>query len=281
MPANAQDLVSASAAYHFSAVSLTHSMIQLKDVYKSFGPKRVLDGFTLDVPDGETTVIIGYSGTGKSVAIKHIVGLLEPDSGEVWVDGQNVPELPRRELYMLRSRIGYVFQFAALFDSFTIGENVAMGLRKQGELDDKEILVRVDEALDLVDLPGVQDRFPAELSGGMRKRVGIARAIALRPKYILYDEPTTGLDPVTSAVIDQLMVRMRQKLNVTGIVITHDMRSAYTVGTRIAMLYEGKVRWEGTVAEIHKTTDPIVRQFIEGRPTINDDAVPGTAAASA
>jgi phospholipid/cholesterol/gamma-HCH transport system ATP-binding protein len=255
-------------------------MIQLKDVHKSFGPKRVLDGFTLDVPDGETTVIIGYSGTGKSVAIKHIVGLLEPDSGEVWVDGLNVPELPRRELYALRSRIGYVFQFAALFDSFTIGENVAMGLRKQGELDDKEIITRVDEALDLVDLPGVQDRFPAELSGGMRKRVGIARAIALRPKYILYDEPTTGLDPVTSAVIDQLMVRMREKLHVTGIVITHDMRSAYTVGTRIAMLYEGKVRWEGPVADIHATTDPVVRQFIEGRPTIDDDeAVPGATAA--
>ncbi|MEO8623384.1 MAG: ABC transporter ATP-binding protein [bacterium] len=256
-------------------------MIQLKDVHKSFGPKRVLDGFTLDVAEGETMVIIGYSGTGKSVAIKHIVGLLEPDSGEVLVDGLNVPELPRRELYALRSRIGYVFQFAALFDSFTIGENVAMGLRKQGELDEREIITRVDEALDLVDLPGVNDRYPAELSGGMRKRVGIARAIALRPKYILYDEPTTGLDPVTSAVIDQLMVRMREKLNVTGIVITHDMRSAFTVGTRIAMLYEGRVRWEGTVAEIQVTKDPIVRQFVEGRPNLDGDGVPVSGAAAA
>jgi len=255
-------------------------VIQLKDVHKSFGSKRVLDGFTLDVPEGETTVIIGYSGTGKSVAIKHIVGLLEPDSGEVWVDGLNVPELTRRDLYALRSKIGYVFQFAALFDSFTIGENVAMGLRKQGELDDREIVTRVDEALDLVDLPGVNDRYPAELSGGMRKRVGIARAIALRPKYILYDEPTTGLDPVTSAVIDQLMVRMRKKLNVTGVVITHDMRSAYTVGTRIAMLYEGRIRFEGTIDEIHKTTDPVVRQFIEGKPTLDDDGVPTAAAAA-
>ncbi len=246
-------------------------MIQLKDVYKSFGSKRVLDGFTLDVAEGETTVIIGYSGTGKSVAIKHIVGLLEPDAGEVIVDGLNVAELPRRELYALRAKIGYVFQFAALFDSFSIGENVAMGLRKQGELDDAEIRHRVEEALDLVDLENVRDRFPAELSGGMRKRVGIARAIALRPKYILYDEPTTGLDPVTSAVIDQLMVRMREKLDVTGIVITHDMRSAYTVGTRIAMLYEGRVRWEGTVADIKRTTDPIVRQFIQGRPTVDSD----------
>src|SRR4051812_7279290 len=243
-------------------------MIRLENVYKSFGPKRVLEGFTLDVVEGETMVIIGYSGTGKSVAIKHIVGLLEPDSGTVFVDDFEVPSLSRRELYQLRARIGYVFQFAALFDSFTIGDNVAMGLRKQQELTDREIADRVHEALDLVDLPGVADRFPAELSGGMRKRVGIARAIALRPKYILYDEPTTGLDPVTSAVIDQLMVRMRDRLGVTSIVITHDMRSAYTVGTRIAMLYQGRVRQVGTVDEIQHSTDPLVRQFIDGKPTI-------------
>lgn len=240
-------------------------MIRLVDVRKAFGPKQVLNGFTLDVLEGETMVIIGYSGTGKSVAIKHIVGLLEPDSGEVMVDGLEVPQLPRRELYKLRARIGYVFQFAALFDSLTIGENVAMGLRKQGELSEREIDERVDQALDLVDLPGVQSKFPAELSGGMRKRVGIARSVALRPKYMLYDEPTTGLDPVTSAVIDALMVRMRDKLGVTSIVITHDMRSAYTVGTRIAMLYQGRVRQVGTVEEIQRSSDPVVRQFIEGR----------------
>ena len=240
-------------------------MIRLVDVHKAFGPKRVLTGFTLDIQEGETMVIIGYSGTGKSVAIKHIVGLLEPDAGEVWVDGLEVPALSRRELYQLRARIGYVFQFAALFDSLTTGENVAMGLRKQGELSEGEIAQRVHEALDLVDLPDAANRFPAELSGGMRKRVGIARAIALRPKYMLYDEPTTGLDPVTSAVIDQLMVRMREKLGVTSIVITHDMRSAYTVGTRIAMLYEGQVRQVGSVDEIRHSRDPVVRQFIEGR----------------
>jgi phospholipid/cholesterol/gamma-HCH transport system ATP-binding protein len=249
-------------------------LIQLIDVHKAFGPKVVLDGFTLEVREGETMVIIGYSGTGKSVAIKHIVGLLEPDAGEVWVDGQEVPRLPRRELYELRSHIGYVFQFAALFDSFTIGDNVAMGLRKQGKLGPGEIEDRVYEALDLVDLPDVADRFPAELSGGMRKRVGIARAIALRPKYILYDEPTTGLDPVTSAVIDELMVRMREKLGVTSVVITHDMRSAYTVGSRIAMLYEGRVRQVGTVEEIQRTSDPVVRQFIEGRATLDPEPVP-------
>ncbi|MBA2669509.1 MAG: ATP-binding cassette domain-containing protein, partial [Gemmatimonadetes bacterium] len=153
-------------------------MIRLQNIHKAFGPKRVLEGFTLDVEEGETMVIIGYSGTGKSVAIKHIVGLLEPDAGEVWVDGLEVPALPRRELYKLRARIGYVFQFAALFDSFTIGDNVAMALRKQGALTEPEIRDRVAQALDLVDLPGVEHRFPAELSGGMRKRVGIARSIA-------------------------------------------------------------------------------------------------------
>src|SRR4030095_14518012 len=210
-------------------------MIQLIDLHKSFGPKRVLDGFTLDVVEGETMVIIGYSGTGKSVAIKHIVGLLEPDRGTVFVDGLEVPKLKRRELYDLRARIGYVFQFAALFDSLTIGDHVAMGLRKRGNMVEPEI-----EERDLVDLPNGATRFPAELSGGMRKRVGIARAIALRPKYLLYDEPTTGLDPVTSAVIDELMIRMRDRLGVTSIVITHDMRSAYRVGTRIAMLYDGR-----------------------------------------
>ncbi|MCZ8205246.1 ABC transporter ATP-binding protein [Gemmatimonas sp.] len=245
-------------------------MIEFRNVHKAFGPKKVLRGFSLTVKEGETMVIIGYSGTGKSVAIKHIVGLLEPDEGEVWVDGLRVDELSRKDLYALRGRIGYVFQFAALFDSMSIGENVAMGLRKQGELSEQEIGVRVDEALNLVDLPDVQNRMPAELSGGMRKRVGIARAIALRPKYILYDEPTTGLDPVTSATIDKLMVRMREQLGVTGIVITHDMRSAYTVGTRIAMLYEGRVHAVGTVDEIQHSTDPLVRQFVEGRATLDD-----------
>ena len=247
-------------------------MIEFKNVYKAFGAKEVLRGFSLQVNEGETMVIIGFSGSGKSVAIKHIVGLLEPDSGEVWVDGNRVDQLRRQELFAMRGKIGYVFQFAALFDSMTIGENVAMGLRKQGDLSEKEISTRVAEALDLVDLDNVEQKMPAELSGGMRKRVGIARAIALRPKYILYDEPTTGLDPVTSATIDALMVRMRDQLGVTGIVITHDMRSAYTVGTRIAMLYEGTLRAVGSVSEIQRSSDPLVRQFIEGRATIEGSA---------
>ena len=241
-------------------------MIEFQDLRKAFDGRPVLDGFTLRVPDGETTVIIGYSGTGKSVALKHVVGLLQPDGGDVIVDGRAVATLERAALTALRREIGFVFQFAALFDSMSVFDNVALGLRRR-DLSDDEIAARVREALALVDLTGAEERYPAELSGGMRKRVGIARAIALRPRYILYDEPTTGLDPVTSAVIDQLMMRTREHLRVTGIVVTHDMRSAYTVGDRIAMLYEGKIRQVGTVAQIQETEDPVVRQFIEGRPT--------------
>jgi len=248
-------------------------VIAFRELHKAFGPKQVLRGVSFEVRDGETLVIVGGSGTGKSVALKHVVGLLEPDAGEVEVDGQVVSRLRRKELTELRSHIGYVFQFAALFDSMTIFDNVAFGLlrRRMGEAD---IRTRVSEALRLVDLPGAEQRMPAELSGGMRKRVGLARAIALRPKYLLYDEPTTGLDPVTSAVIDELMVRTREALGVTSIVITHDMRSAYTVGDRIAMLFQGKVRQVGTVAEIRESADPVVRGFIEGRA----DAKPAEAA---
>ena len=241
-------------------------MIELKGIRKAFGEHVVLDDCTLTVRDRETLVVIGYSGTGKSVLLKHVVGLLQPDAGQVIVDGQSVPDLDREELSALRAQIGYVFQFAALFDSMTVAENVALGLRRRA-LPEDEIAQRVSEALALVDLTGNDDKMPAELSGGMRKRVGIARAIALKPRYILYDEPTTGLDPVTSAVIDQLMVRTREHLGVTGIVVTHDMRSAYTVGDRIAMLYEGRIRQVGSVGEIQATQDPLVRQFIEGIPS--------------
>jgi len=239
-------------------------VIEFQDLHKAFDEKQVLQGFSLEIRDAETLVIIGYSGSGKSVALKHIVGLLHPDAGDVIVDGQAVSTLDRDGLTLLRRGIGYVFQFAALFDSMTVADNLALGLKRRG-LGEEEIEERVREALALVDLSGTGDRMPAELSGGMRKRVGIARAIALRPRYILYDEPTTGLDPVTSAVIDRLMVRTREHLGVTGVVVTHDMRSAYTVGDRIAMLYEGRVRQVGSVEEIQQTEDPVVRQFIEGR----------------
>jgi phospholipid/cholesterol/gamma-HCH transport system ATP-binding protein len=239
-------------------------LIRLLDVHKAFGEKLVLAGLSLDVPDGMNTVMIGASGSGKSVTLKLIIGLLDPDAGEIEVDGQNVPDLDRDQLTELRAHIGYVFQFAALFDSMTVAENIGLGLLKRG-LDEAVIRARVERSLATVDLAGQEDRYPAELSGGMRKRVGIARAIALEPKYILYDEPTTGLDPVTSAVIDRLMQRTRD-LGVTGLIVTHDMRSAFTAGDRVAMLYEGMIRQVGTVPEIQATADPVVRQFIEGRP---------------
>jgi len=210
-------------------------------------------------------VLMGASGTGKSVALKHIVGLLEPDSGRVLVDGEVVHELDYEALMTLRARIGYVFQFAALFDSLSVGENLALGLRRQG-LDEGTVRGRVGESLDLVELPGIEDRRPAELSGGMRKRVGIARAIALRPRYILYDEPTTGLDPVTTTAMDDLMIRVRRELGATSVVVTHDLRSAFAIADRIAFLHDGSIRQAGRAAEIRESTDPLVRGFLEGRP---------------
>lgn len=239
-------------------------MIVLDNLTKAFGSKRVLRGVCLEVPDGQNTVMIGASGSGKSVTLKLIAGLIEPDDGAVEVDGEVVHELDRRSLAELRGRVGYVFQFAALFDSMTVAENIRLGLVKRGH-GEEVIRERIEESLAVVELPGVEDKYPAELSGGMRKRVGIARAIALKPRYILYDEPTTGLDPVTSAVMDQLMIRTRD-LGVTGLVVTHDMRSAFSVGDRVAMLHEGAIRQVGSVAEIQATDDPVVRQFIEGRP---------------
>jgi phospholipid/cholesterol/gamma-HCH transport system ATP-binding protein len=240
-------------------------MIEFNALTKRFGEKVVLDEFSLTIPEGETTVLLGYSGTGKSVALKHIVGLLEPDAGHVSVDGAVVDELGYDELMLLRARIGYVFQFAALFDSLSVGENLALGLRRRG-LENGEVEARVRESLRLVELEGLEDRSPVELSGGMRKRVGIARAIALRPRYILYDEPTAGLDPVTTAAMDDLMVRARQELGATSVVVTHDLRSAFAVADRIAFLHQGRIRRVGPAAEIRETTDPLVREFFEGRP---------------
>ncbi len=239
-------------------------MIELRDVYKAFGAREILRGLTLEVPEKQNTVIIGYSGTGKSVTLKCIVGLLQPDAGEVAVDGEVVGALDADELARLRGKIGYVFQSAALFDSMTVDENIALGLRRRG-LGAAEIRERIAESLGVVGLGDAGEKLPSELSGGMRKRVGVARAIALRPAYILYDEPTTGLDPVTSAVMDELMVRTRD-LGVTGVIVTHDMRSAFTAGDRVAMLYEGRIRQVGPAAEMRESEDPVVRQFIEGRP---------------
>lgn len=240
-------------------------MIRIVDLHKSFGETVVLDGFTLDVPEGSTTVLMGRSGAGKSVLLKQIVGLLTPDQGRVEIDGQVVHELAPEALTRLRQEIGYVFQFAALFDSLTCGDNVRMGLLRQG-LDPGEVESRTAAALGLVGLAEAIDRHPAELSGGMRKRIGIARAVALRPRYILWDEPTTGLDPVTTATMDRLMMQVREELGVTSVVVSHDLKSSFTVADRVALLHEGRVREVGTVAEIQASEDPIVRQFIEGRP---------------
>jgi phospholipid/cholesterol/gamma-HCH transport system ATP-binding protein len=246
-------------------------MIELSDVHKAFGRKQILKGFSLRVNEGDTVSLVGFSGAGKSVTLKHIVGLLVPDSGRVVVDEQNVPSLSREELYQMRRKVGYVFQFAALFDSMTIAENLAMGLVKQGGYSKEEIRERITESLGRVELTGFEERFPAELSGGQRKRAGLARAIAFRPKYLLYDEPTSGLDPVTTAVIDRLILKMRDELGVTSLVITHDMGSAYRVSDRVAMLYEGRVLEEGTPDEIRRTENPVVKGFVEGRPELVEE----------
>jgi phospholipid/cholesterol/gamma-HCH transport system ATP-binding protein len=243
-------------------------MIEFIDVGKSFGPKVVLKGFNLRVAEGDTVSLVGFSGSGKSVALKHIVGLIIPDKGTVRVDGQDVPTLGREELYQLRRKVGFVFQFAALFDSMTIAENLSMGLIRAGGYSIEAIQERIRESLRLVELEGYESRMPSELSGGQRKRAGLARAIAFRPKYLLYDEPTSGLDPVTTAVIDRLILRMRDELGVTSLVITHDMASAGRVSDRIAMLYDGRVLEEGTPAEIRQSANPIVRGFMEGRPDL-------------
>ena len=246
--------------------------IQLRDIHKSFGPKRILSGVDLDVQEGETVALVGFSGAGKSVTLKHIAGLLHPDRGTVTVDGHDVHQLPRQELYRLRLQMGYVFQFAALFDSMTVGENVAMGLRKKGGVSERDILDNVRESLSRVGLEGFERRYPADLSGGQRKRAGLARAIAYRPKYLLYDEPTSGLDPVTTEMIDRLILKMKQELGVTSLVITHDMRSAYAISDRIAVLYDGRVVEEGTPDEIRNTKNMIVRGFVEGRPEMIEAA---------
>ncbi len=245
--------------------------IALEGISKGFGGKSVLEDVSLEVREGETVAVIGASGVGKSVLLKTIVGLLVPDTGRVEVDGEVVTELSREALYELRRRVGYVFQFAALFDSMTVYENLTMGLRRMGMPRDEQE-ARVRESLRLVDMEGYDEQLPGELSGGQRKRAGLARAIATHPKYLLYDEPTTGLDPVTTAVIDRLILRMDEELGVTSVVVTHTMSSAYRVADRIAMLYEGRIRTVGTPEEIQGTEDPIVKGFIEGRPELLEES---------
>lgn len=239
-------------------------MIRAVGLSKSFGELRVLRDVSLEVGTGETVVVLGRSGTGKSVFLKQVAGLLEPDAGEVWVGEERVTGAPRRTIERLRLRMGYVFQAGALFDSMTIGQNVDMSLRRHG-VAEEEIAGRVEEVLELVGLAGQADRHPAELSGGMRKRAAVARAVASRPDYLLYDEPTTGLDPVTTAMIDELVLRLKEELRATSIVVTHDLTSAFRVADRIALLFEGGIRAVGTPEEIKAADDPAVRAFVEGR----------------
>jgi phospholipid/cholesterol/gamma-HCH transport system ATP-binding protein len=239
-------------------------MIEVKEVYKSFGKNHVLRGANLEVKCGESMVVIGGSGTGKSVLIKCIIGLLRHDRGEIWVDGQEISRLTEAQWYELRKKFGMLFQRDALFDSLTVWENVGFALRQHTSLPDEEIKTIAVEKLRLVGLQNVENLMPSELSGGMRKRVALARAIAMEPAILLYDEPTTGLDPIMANVINDLIVEMREKLQVTSIAITHDMNSAYRIADRIAMLYQGRIIEIGTPEEIRNSSNPIVQQFIRG-----------------
>jgi phospholipid/cholesterol/gamma-HCH transport system ATP-binding protein len=240
-------------------------MIELIDLYKAFGSNKVLRGASLTINKGETLTIIGRSGVGKSVMLKHIVRLLEPDSGRVLIDGENILNLNRRRLMEFRRRFGMLFQGSALFDSMTVDGNVGLALREHTDIPEPEIRKIVTEKLRLVGLKDVENIKPAELSGGMKKRVGLARAISMDPEFILYDEPTTGLDPIMADAINDLIIRMREELNITSICVTHDMVSAYKISDRIAMIYEGEIIFTGTPDEVRNTDNPVVQQFIQGK----------------
>ncbi|HWR83327.1 MAG TPA: ABC transporter ATP-binding protein [Candidatus Deferrimicrobium sp.] len=239
-------------------------LVQIERLHKSFNDVKVLNGVDISVRRGESIVVIGQSGCGKSVLLKHIIKLLEPDEGRILFEGVDLAELDGSQLADLRRRIGMLFQSAALFDSLTVYENVGLGLKESLRYDDGRIREIVMEKLDLVGLTGTADRGTAELSGGMRKRVGLARAIAYDPELLLYDEPTTGLDPITADMIDDLIVDLNRKLNVTSFAVTHDMKSAFKIASRIVMLYNGAIVCDGTPNEIRHSDDPVVQQFITG-----------------
>ena len=239
--------------------------IRVVNLFKSFGENQVLRGVDLEVRQGESMVVIGGSGSGKTVLIKCIIGLMRPDEGEIYVDDLEISSLNEKRMNEVRKKFGMLFQWGALFDSMTVWENVGFGLRYQTHLKEGETRRIASEKLALVGLKNVEDLMPAELSGGMRKRVSLARAIAIEPEILLYDEPTTGIDPIMADAINDLIVQMREKLNVTSVAITHDMKSAYKIGDRIAMLYQGEIVDVGTPDEIKNSSNPIVKQFIEGR----------------
>jgi len=240
-------------------------MIRIIGIHKAFGTQKVLRGVNLDVERGETMVIIGRSGSGKSVLIKHLIGLIKPDRGEIYVDGVEITRLNEREIHRTTRKFGMLFQGAALFDSLTVAQNVGFGLERYTNYSSQEIKVLIKDSLAKVGLRDVENVMPYELSGGMKKRVGLARAIAYKPEIILYDEPSTGIDPIRADGINELIIMMKKELGVTSVVITHDMVSAYKVADRIAMLYEGEIIETGTPEEIRQTSNPVVQQFIHGR----------------
>lgn len=245
-------------------------MIETRQLKKSFGSQVVLDGVDLKIESGESVAIIGRSGGGKSILLKHIIGLMAPDSGEVLIQGVDISHMNERQLLEVRRQFGLLFQSAALFDSLTVYENVAFPLRRDRNLTETELSRRVEEALEMVDLPGSSSKKPAELSGGMRKRVGLARAIVYRPQILLYDEPTTGLDPIVSDSIDQLIKRLCERLKATTVVVTHDMRSVRSTCERVLLLHEGRIYANASVADLFSSKDPIIYRFVNGISTIRD-----------
>jgi phospholipid/cholesterol/gamma-HCH transport system ATP-binding protein len=239
-------------------------LIQLKNLRKRFGPLVVLDDVSIDIPAGQSIVILGASGSGKSVLLKHLVGLLAPDSGEVWFDGLRIDTMPQKQLMEVRQRLGFLFQGGALFDSMTVAENVAFPLVEHTHRTKPEIAEIVQRKLNQIGLPDVGPKFPGQLSGGQRKRVALARAIALDPQVIVYDEPTTGLDPIRSDVINELILKLQRELNITSITVTHDMNSAFKVADRIVMLNQGKIIQDGPPETYRHATNPIVKRFVAG-----------------
>jgi phospholipid/cholesterol/gamma-HCH transport system ATP-binding protein len=244
--------------------STGHPLVEFRDVHKRFGSLVVLDGINLKIASGESIVIIGASGSGKSVLLKHIVGLLKPDEGEVWFDGQRIDTMGERQLMEIRKQCGFLFQMGALFDSLTVGENIGFPIQEHTHKSAAEVRRIVAQRLAMVGLPGIEGKMPAELSGGQRKRVALARAIALEPRIILYDEPTTGLDPIRADVINELILKLHRELHTTSVTVTHDMNSAFKVAQRIVMLHEGKLIVDAAPREIQNIQDPIVRRFVLG-----------------
>lgn len=250
---------------------MEEALIKIRQLNVAFGERKILDDFNLDIRKGETLAVIGPSGAGKSTIIKLLTGLLKANSGQIEIMGQQVDAYTESQWDELRKRMGVVFQYSALFDFLTVGGNIAFGLRRHTKMPENEIQARVSELLGLVGMPGMENMLPSELSGGMKKRVGLARALAMKPKVVYYDEPTSGLDPVMTMTISRLIRKTQEQVGVTSILVTHDMESAYVAADRIAMLYNGKVAFVGTVEEIQNSTNPVVRAFIEGRELKEDE----------